>query len=450
MRQIAVIGTGYVGLVTGACFAQLGNVVICLDLMRSRIESLEKGMVPFFEPGLQELVLRNKHSGRLSFSSDPAEALRGSEIVFIAVGTPMGDDGHADLAQVRSAAMDIAMHLDRDKIVVNKSTVPVETGDLVSALIREHKRADHHVMVVSNPEFLREGSAIADFMRPDRIVIGAGDSEAVEAMKELYAPLEAPVIVTDIRTAEMIKYTANAFLATKISFINEIANICEQVGADIKDVVLGVGTDKRVGTAFMNAGLGFGGSCFPKDLVALSRIAETVGVDPQILSATMSVNQRQIKRCVETVRTMAGMLRGAQIGLLGLAFKPETDDIRDSQAITLAQALNAEGAIITAHDPVAIGNTRAQYGEIMKYVDSPYETANDADLLIVATDWSEYKQIDLIILKKLMRHARLFDARNIYDPAKMTEAGFVYRGIGRRVSALPVNPVPEEVPEKSK
>jgi UDPglucose 6-dehydrogenase len=448
MRHIAVIGTGYVGLVTGACFAQLGNIVVCLDVEPSRIESLQRGTVPFFEPGLQELVLRNLHSGRLSFTSGAAEGLRGSEIVFIAVGTPMGSDGHADLAQVRSAAMDIALHLDREKIVVNKSTVPVETGDLVSALIREHKRVDHRVMVVSNPEFLREGSAIADFMRPDRIVIGAGDSEAVESMKELYAPLEAPVIVTDIRTAEMIKYTANAFLATKISFTNEIANICEQVGADVKDVVLGVGADKRIGSAFMNAGLGFGGSCFPKDLVALSRIAEAVGVDPQILSATISVNQRQIERCIEAVRTMAGTLRGTQIGLLGLAFKPDTDDIRDSQAIALAQGLIAAGAIVTAHDPVANGNTRAQHGEIMKYVDSPYETANDADLLIVATDWSEYKQIDLIILKKLMRHARLFDARNIYDPAKIIEAGFIYRGVGRRVSALPAQPLADEVPEK--
>jgi UDPglucose 6-dehydrogenase len=447
MRHITILGTGYVGLVTGACLAQLGNTVVCYDVDAPRIESLRAGIIPFFEPGLQELVSRNQHSGRLTFSSNPGEGLCGSEIVFIAVGTPIGADGRTDLSQVRIAAREIASHLDRDKIVVNKSTVPVETGDLVSAIVREHKRLDFRVTVVSNPEFLREGSAIGDFMHPDRIVIGAGDPEAVEAMRELYSPLGAPIIVVDVRTAEMIKYTANAFLATKISFINEIANICEDVGADIKDVVLGAGSDKRIGTAFMNAGLGFGGSCLPKDVVALSHIAESVHVPTTMLTATLSVNKRQIDRALRKIRSLVGSFEGARIGLLGLAFKPDTDDIRDSQAIALARALVAGGAVVTAHDPAAIERTRREYGTLMRYVESPYECADDADLVVVATDWDEYKQIDLIILEKLMRHARVFDARNIYDPAKMCDAGITYAGVGRK-TLRPTPPIAEEISEK--
>ena len=432
MRQITVIGTGYVGLVAGASFAQLGNHVVGLDRDVARVASLEEGRVPFFEPGLQELVMRNKTAGRLSFSCDPEQALRGSEIVIIAVGTPAGADGDTDLSQVRSAAIEIAKHLDREKIVVNKSTVPVETADLVSTLIREHKKATHRVMVVSNPEFLREGSPIGDFMRPDRIVIGAGDPQAVEVMRELYAPLEAPIMVTDVHTAEMIKYTANAFLATKISFVNEIAMICESVGADVKEVVAGAGADARIGTAFMSAGLGFGGSCFPKDVRALSRIAEATGIAPGLLRATLARNEQQILRATMRLESFAGDLRGLQVALLGLAFKPGTDDIRESQSIALARALAAAGARVTAHDPVAIASTRALCGETLRYVDSPYEAANDADVLVLATEWDEYKHIDFGMLKKLMNRPRIFDARNIYDPLKVAAAGFDYMGVGRK------------------
>ncbi|MBV9440752.1 MAG: UDP-glucose/GDP-mannose dehydrogenase family protein, partial [Candidatus Eremiobacteraeota bacterium] len=345
MRRIAVIGSGYVGLVTGTCFAELGNTVRFIDKDRAKIASLRAGAVPFYEPGLSELVTRNAERGRLSFHHAMREGLRGSEIVIIAVGTPLGEDGHADVRQVREAAKAIAEHIDGHKIVVNKSTVPVETGDLVAAIIREHNSTRFEVRVVSNPEFLREGSAIADFMRPDRVVIGSDDETALEAMRALYAPLGAPIIETDVRTAEMIKYTANAFLATKISFINEIANICERVGADVLDVVTGVGSDKRIGTAFMSAGIGFGGSCLPKDVKALACIAAQYGVAPAVLQAVLDVNAGQIERTLAALEEDLGELRGKRIGLLGLAFKPNTDDVRDSQAVALATALAQRGAI---------------------------------------------------------------------------------------------------------
>lgn len=433
MKNIAVIGTGYVGLVTGACLAELGNTVICIDTDADKINALHAGIIPFFEPGLQELVARNQRSGRISFTVEAHRAIAGSEIIFIAVGTPMGDDGHADLQYVRSAARTIAGALTPGsrRIVVNKSTVPVETGDLVSAIIRESLTDACDISVVSNPEFLREGNAIADFMTPDRIVLGVYDDESAAVMKELYAPLIAPVIVTDVRTAEMIKYTANAFLATKISFINEIARICEQVGADVKDVVLGAGSDKRIGTAFLNPGLGFGGSCFPKDVTALASIAQKYDVSPTILQAVLQVNDEQVHLCVDRLAQTLGELDGRRIAVLGLAFKPNTDDVRESPAIRLVQALLARNAEVHAHDPEAIDTAKQILGDSILYHTNVYESLKDADAMVVATDWNEYKQLDLELAGRVLRGNVLFDARNIYDPHIVLAQRFHYLSVGR-------------------
>lgn len=432
MRHIAVIGTGYVGLVTGACLAELGNAVSCIDTDAEKVAALQRGQVPFFEPGLQELVSRNVRSARISFTTNAQEAISAAEIIFIAVGTPMGEDGRADLQFVRAAARTIACSLNDGtrKVVVNKSTVPVETGDLVAAIIREAAASSCAVSVVSNPEFLREGSAISDFMRPDRIVIGVSEPAAAEVMKDLYEPLMAPMYVTDVRTAEMIKYTANAFLATKISFINEIANICSKVGADIKDVVAAAGADSRIGTAFLNPGLGFGGSCFPKDVHALSKIAEIHGVEPTVLRAVLAVNTRQIMGAGAHLETMLEGLDGKHIAVFGLSFKPNTDDVRESPAIALIQLLLERGATICAHDPEAIETARQVLGDSVRYVRNCYEAVHQADALVVATDWNEYKQIDFEILARLMRGRVLFDGRNLYDSQKARSAGFRYVGVG--------------------
>jgi len=433
MKNIAVIGTGYVGLVTGTCFAELGNQVICVDTDTAKIATLKKGQIPFYEPGLSDLVNRNVSAGRLTFTDQSADGIRASEVIFIAVGTPTADDGHADLTYVRQAAHDIAAYLNGPTLVVNKSTVPVETGDLVASIIRERCVERHQVSVVSNPEFLREGSAVNDFMLPDRIVIGVSDDESEAFMRDLYAPLNASIIVTDVRTAEMIKYTANAFLATKISFINEIAHICDEVGADVTNVVIGAGTDKRIGIAFMNPGLGFGGSCFPKDVLALIKIAHRYDLTPKILDSVLDVNRRQIHRVCRRIEQQLGAIEGLRIGLLGLAFKPNTDDVRESPAVALARALLELGAQITAHDPVAIHSARRVLRDSVNYVESSYEATNDADAVVLATDWNEYKNLDLSIVRKLMRGSLLVDGRNIYDPEKVLAAGLQYIGIGRGV-----------------
>lgn len=441
MRNIAVIGTGYVGLVTGACLAELGNNVVCIDTDSKKIAGLLAGKMPFFEPGLQELVARNARAERIAFATDASDAIAGASVVFIAVGTPMGEDGHADLRYVREAARSIAVALgDGDpKVVVNKSTVPVETGDLVAAIIRENMQASFEVSVVSNPEFLREGSAISDFMQPDRIVIGVSDEYSAQVMKELYAPLTAPLFVTDVRTAEMIKYTANAFLATKISFVNEIANICAKVGADVKNVVAAAGADSRIGTAFMNPGLGFGGSCFPKDVKALSKIAESYGVQPSILRAVLDVNERQISNLSLQLEEQLGGLKGKHVAVFGLAFKPNTDDVRESPAIRLIEALLAAGARISAHDPEALETAREVLGDSVRYVTNCYEAVHDADALVVATDWNEYKQIDFSVIAKLMRGCVLLDGRNLYDAEEARIAGFDYRGVGHGHAAAIAN-----------
>jgi UDPglucose 6-dehydrogenase len=435
MHRIAVIGTGYVGLVSGTCLAELGNDVVCIDIDADKIARLQRGESTFFEPGLDELVQRNLGAGRLSFSRDLKAGIRERDIVVIAVGTPTADDGHLDLRHVRQAALDIAAALDGPKIVINKSTVPVQTADLVSSLIEEAKTADHEVTVVSNPEFLREGSAVADFMHPDRVVIGVDHPGAEEVLRDLYAPLGAPLIVTDPRTAEMIKLTSNAFLAAKISFINEIANICDAVGADVRDVVIGAGADKRIGAACMQPGLGFGGSCLPKDLLALHRIAAKTGAGAHLLDAALAVNTAQIALVATRLAGLLGGLRGKTVGVLGLAFKPGTDDVRESPALALVRRLLHDGAHVQAHDPVAASNAAAALPSAVRLVDGPYDAAAAADALVLATAWNEYTELDLARLRRTMRGDVLFDARDLFDPRKVSEAGFTYAGIGRHAPA---------------
>lgn len=435
MKHIAVIGTGHVGLVTGTCFAELGNYVTCIDVDEAKVAKLRNGETPFFEPGLLELVRRNGQAGRLKFSTSTAEGIAGAAVVFISVGTPMREDGDADLSSVRTAAIAIAENLDSNKIIVNKSTVPVETGDLVHSLIEERNRTGFLATIVSNPEFLREGSAVQDFMKPDRIILGVYDGAAEAEMRELYAPLEARIIITDVRTAEMTKYTANAYLALRVSFINEISRICERVGANIRDVIAGVGADNRIGTTFMSPGLGFGGSSFRKDIVALSRIAEHLGVTPRMLNATLEVNAEQIVWCVDRLEAHVGGLAGKRIGVLGLAFKQNTDDVRESPAIAFVREVTGRGASVVAHDPEATQAARERLGSLVEYATEARGVAAGADALVVATDWNEYKQIDFESLKSLMRSPLIFDARNMYDEDGIRAAGWRYIGIGRRSSA---------------
>lgn len=435
--DIAVIGTGYVGLVTGACFAELGNDVVCLDVDASRIASLRAGRMPFFEPGLEELVRRNSATGRLTFETDPALPIARAAVIFLAVGTPQTADGSADLSYVRQAAVTIAQNLGRDTVIINKSTVPVETADMVAAIVRERKTSAHKVSVVSNPEFLREGSAIMDFMHPDRIVLGVEDPEVGAIVRNLYAPLDAKIIETDVRTAEMIKYAANAFLATKVSFANQIALICEKVGADVGEVMRGVGADQRIGPAFLGAGIGFGGSCFPKDLTALSHVAARVGVVPSLLEATLTINQQQIQRVVDRIEQHVGTLQAARVTVLGLAFKPQTDDVRESPAIALIENLLAKGALVTAHDPIAIATAGRRLGDRVIFTSNAYDASSGADILVIATDWNEYKQLDLRIAKAQMRGRLIFDGRNVLDPQEVVALGFTYMGVGRPTRLAP-------------
>ena len=441
MRKIAVIGVGYVGLVTAAGFADLGNRVVGMDIDEEKIEKLRRGEMPIYEPGLEEMVCRNMKMGRLSFTTSYAEALDGAEFVFIAVGTPPGADGEADLRYVEAAARSIAEHMRHPLIIVNKSTVPVGTGDWVTQVVKQHQKEPIPFSVVSCPEFLREGNAIQDFMNPHRIVLGSTDPEAAEKVAQLHLPLRAPIIVTDLRTAEMIKYASNAFLATKISFINEIANICEAMGADVKEVAVGMGYDPRIGPHFLEAGLGFGGSCFPKDVQALAYAAEVMGRHPQLLRAVLDINQDRRRMAVERVKEMlGGSVAGYVVGLLGLSFKPNTDDMREAPSIDIARYLLEEGARVRAYDPIAMENARRILPDI-EYFPDPYSLAEGADALIVVTDWNEFKHLDLERIKNLMRRPVLYDGRNIYDPKTMFELGFIYRGVGRGYPA-PENPEP--------
>jgi len=431
LRDITVVGVGYVGLVTGTCFADLGNRVCCLDVDEAKIETLNEGGMPIYEPGLEEMVRRNVSAGRLTFTTDYAEALAEAEFAFIAVGTPEGVDGEADLKYVQAAAESVAKTMVQPLVIVNKSTVPVGTGDWVADIVSANQPQPVEFAVVSNPEFLREGSAILDFMNPDRIVLGSLNREAAGRVAQLYLSLRAPIVITDLRTAEMIKYASNAFLATRISFINEIANICERLGADVKEVAAGMGYDKRIGRYFLDAGIGYGGSCFPKDVKALAHMASIHGTHPQLLKAVMDINQYQRRQTVLKLREVLGSkLRGKVIGLLGLAFKPNTDDIRDAPGTEIARLLLQEGARVKAYDPVAMPNA-AKILPDMELAEDPYDLAVGCDALVVCTDWNEFKHLDMTRVKKSMRQAFMVDGRNLYDLDELNRLGFIYRGVGR-------------------
>ena len=430
MRNIAVIGAGYVGLVTGTCFADLGNRVICLDIDESKIETLNSGGMTIYEPGLEEIVHRNVKAGRLSFTTSYKEGIKDAEFVFIAVGTPEGVDGEADLRYVRMAARSIAKVMDHPIIIVNKSTVPVGTGDWVADIVNKHKEGDVGLAVVSNPEFLREGAAISDFLNPDRVVLGSLDREAAEKVARLYLSLRAPIVITDLRTAEMIKYASNAFLANRISFINEIANICEALGADVKEVAVGMGYDKRIGHHFLDAGIGYGGSCFPKDVKALAHMAAIHGRHPQLLRTVMEINRHQRRLVIQKLRTLLGSLQDKIVGLLGLSFKPNTDDMREAPAVELVHLLMSEGAFVKGYDPVAMDVAVRVLPEI-KLAEDPYDLAEGCDAVVVVTEWNEFKHLDMGRVKTLMRQPIVVDGRNIYEPETMKALGFTYRGIGR-------------------
>ena len=430
MRKICVIGVGYVGLVTGTCFGDLGHQVTCVDVDETKIEKLRSGVLPIYEPGLEEIVRRNTQAGRLEFTSSYSEAIDGSEFAFIAVGTPQGSGGEADLKYVRAAAQSIAEIMDHPLIIVNKSTVPIGTGDWVSNIVRRHQPEPVDFSVVSNPEFLREGAAINDFMHPDRIVLGSLDSQAAAQVAQLYLSLRAPIMITDLRTAEMIKYASNAFLATRISFINEIASICEALGADVKEVAVGMGYDKRIGPDFLDAGIGYGGSCFPKDVQALAHMAAVHGCHPQLLRAVMDINRDQRRQIVHKLRELLGRLDQKVLGVLGLAFKPNTDDMREAPSVELIHLLQSEGAKIRAYDPVAMVNADHYLSDVTLCQDA-YDVAQGADALVIITEWNEFKHLSLPRLKKAMRQPIIVDGRNVYDVEQMKALGFVYRGVGR-------------------
>jgi UDPglucose 6-dehydrogenase len=430
MENITVVGVGYVGLVTGACLADLGNQVVCVNRNKAKSDALKQGVLPIYEPGLEEIVRRNLQAGRLHFTTDWDEAMADADFCFVAVGTPTGTEGEADLAHVNQATEEIACRIHKPIIIINKSTVPIGTGDWVADIVFDARGDEADFSVVSNPEFLREGSGVYDFMNPDRVVLGSTDRHAAERVAELYAPLGGETIITDLRTAEMIKYASNAFLATKISFVNEIANICEALGADVKAVAYGMGTDHRISPQFLGAGIGWGGSCFPKDVKALIHMAELYGERPEILHAVSHVNYDQRKRLIQKLRHILGGFRGKTVGLWGLAFKPNTDDMRDAPSISLIHMLEHEGASVRAYDPEAQGNAQGLFEDVV-FCDDPYQVADGADGLILVTEWNEFKQLDMARVRSLMRQAVLVDGRNIYDPARMAEMGFVYRGMGR-------------------
>ncbi|HEU5322119.1 MAG TPA: UDP-glucose/GDP-mannose dehydrogenase family protein [Methylomirabilota bacterium] len=430
--NICVVGTGYVGLVTGAVFADLGNEVVCVDNQPAKIEDLRAGRMPLYEPGLEEMVARNAADARLSFTTDLAAAVRRSVIVFITVGTPPRDDGQTDLGAVEDVARVIGESMERYTVVVNKSTVPVGTGEFVREVIERHQRRPVPFDVVSNPEFLREGSAIEDTLRPDRIVIGAPTQQVAMSLLELYAPLERPMIITDVPSAEMIKYASNAFLSMKISFINAIANVCELAGADVSQVAKGMGLDPRIGSAFLSPGLGYGGSCFPKDTDSLLHTAGALGYDFGMLRAGVEVNRERATHFVEMVAKALGPLDGKRIAVLGLAFKPNTDDMREAKSIEVVGRLLQLGASVRAYDPVAAANGRRVLPPAVHLADSPYEAAAEADGLALVTEWNEFKFLNLERLRSVMRRPAVFDGRNLWEPERMRRVGFEYYSIGRK------------------
>lgn len=433
--HIAVVGSGYVGLVAATCLSEMGNDVICVDNNSKKIEDLNNGIIPIYEPGLETMIQRNKKENRLTFTTDIGKGVKKSSIIFIAVGTPPEEDGSADLKHVLAVAKDIAEHMDGSRIVVNKSTVPVGTADLVRETIK--KATDHEVHVVSNPEFLKEGSAIDDFMKPDRVVVGTDSEEVAETMRELYSPFvrtNNPVLVMSNRSAEMTKYVANSLLATRISFMNEIANMCDLVGADVHDIRVGIGSDRRIGPSFLFPGAGFGGSCFPKDIRALQKTALENGMELRILKSVTDVNSDQKKLLVSKVTDHFGEdLSGMKIGIWGISFKPNTDDIREAPALQVIKGLLEKGASISAYDPQAMENAAGVLGDSIRFASSVYDAVENADALVLVTEWTEFREPDLPRVFDMMNDPVVFDGRNVFNPLKLRDMGFTYYGIGRNV-----------------
>ncbi|WNF22238.1 UDP-glucose/GDP-mannose dehydrogenase family protein [Mesobacillus jeotgali] len=438
--KVAVLGTGYVGLSTGVCLAEIGHEVVCIDVDERKIDLLKEGKSPIYEPRLEELLIKNSTEGRLAFTTFHQQGLREADIIIIAVGTPQSDDGRADLSYLEQAAKDLAEHIVRDCVVVVKSTVPVGTNEYVKQLLLGQLKSNVEIKMVSNPEFLRQGSAIEDTLKADRIIIGSDDVSASEKIQEMYRPLNVPFLLTDVRSAEIIKYASNAFLATKISFINAIANLCEAAGADVEDVAKGMGFDKRVGSAFLNAGIGYGGSCFPKDVKALLHTSRELGVPFSLLEETISINEHQQELLVDKALKRFGTLNGKKIAMLGLSFKPNTDDMREAPSIKIARSLTASGAEVAAFDPVAASNARKVIGDIITYVDSAVEAAKDADALFVVTEWEEFKQHDVAALLDVMKQPIIFDGRNCLDEAALKACKTIeYYPVGRPAVILKGN-----------
>ncbi len=430
MSSIAVIGTGYVGLITGAGFADLGNHVVCVDILDEKIAKLRAGVMPFYEPGLEELTHRTAEAGRLHFTTDYAQAIPSADFVFITVDTPPTGNGRADMSRVESASRSLAPHLRGRTIIINKSTMPVGSGDFVSQIIREHASPDTNFAVVSNPEFLREGSAVHDVQQPDRIVLGGSDAVAIDAVAELYEAVNAPIVKTDLRTAEMIKYASNAMLATRISFINEIAAICEEFDADVRVVARGMGLDTRIGPSFLDAGIGFGGSCFPKDVKALAYMAAEKDLHPQLLNSVLDINQDQRRRFAQKVVARLSEPGASSVGVWGLAFKQDTDDMREAPSIDIIKYLLERGVCVRAYDPVAMPGARDLLPGVV-YCNDPYDAVRGTDALLLLTPWNEFRQADLERVCETMRNPVMLDGRNIYDRREMEAIGFTYVGVGR-------------------
>jgi UDPglucose 6-dehydrogenase len=429
--KLTIIGTGYVGLVTGACFAEVGHTVICVDNNEAKVKMLQAGGIPIYEPGLEEMVKKNVAAGRLHFTSSTQEGVEKSDVVFIAVPTPPQVDGSVDLSYIEAVARDIAAAMTSYKIVVDKSTVPVKTGEKVTETIKRYCKAKVEFDVVSNPEFLREGFAVGDLMKPDRVVVGTGSPRPVQAMRDVYTPFNAPIIITDINSAELIKHAANSFLALKISYINAVANICEASGANVEQVATGMGMDERIGRRFLNAGIGFGGSCFPKDLSAFIKISETLGYDFALLKEVQRINANQMDRFVKKITDTLWVVKDKTIGVLGLAFKQNTDDCRMSPAIELCQKLVKDGAKLRVFDPKGMEKAKDILGDTVTYVDDMDSVADGCDALVVATEWPEFKKLDLARARKALSHPILFDGRNLFDPKEMETLGFIYKSVGR-------------------
>lgn len=431
--HIAVIGTGYVGLVSGACFAEFGVDVTCVDVDAAKIEKLNQGVIPIYEPGLDQIVEKNVKAGRLHFTTDIRAAVEKALVVFLAVGTPPQADGSPDMSFYRQAAKDVAEAMNGFKVLVTKSTVPIGTGKWLREFVTENLKIETNFGVASNPEFLREGAAIDDFMRPDRVVIGSNEEEAIEVMKELYRPLyliETPIVITSLEAAELIKYAANAFLATKITFINEVANLCDAIGCDVHDVARGMGMDNRIGRKFLHPGPGYGGSCFPKDTRALTTVADQFGVETRIVDAVIEANDRQRDAMIPKIEKLVGGLDGKKIGVLGLSFKPETDDMRESPAIEIVHTMIERGATVRAFDPVAMEESK-HYIKGLDYASDEYDAIKGADALVIITEWNQFRALDMERVKQLLNAPKIADLRNIYEPSDMREMGFDYVGVGR-------------------